>query len=427
MQGETAALPINELKNISFLDAPPAQQIPATSRQATLTFDLDWGGQGQQPASADISLMYIERGIRWIPSYRVTILDDDQGRVEIELRAVLINELADLDDATVHMAMGVPSFAFAGTPDPMMLGPNAPPLSMYFRQSTGSQTADMFSNALMSQVSFGHRGGGSSPFQGADDEQAGLPPELAGSERAEDLFVFTLKHVTLARGSRMSLPLITYTAPATSLYKLSLPGSPPAQALQNFNRTEQEQLAKLDAAPVATHVLRIRNENDHAYPITTAPATVFKDGRVLAQGMIRYAAPGATVDLEVGSAVDIVVTEDEVESAREPKALRWQSNDYARVDIAFTAALTNRKPHAVKVETEKVGFGQLGDATPDASVDAINVFSLSGLAEQGAWWRWYGWPYYWHRLNGASRFRWTVEIQAGETVDLNAAWHYFWR
>jgi len=417
MQGEVAALPIDQIRNIGFIDTPPAQSIAAQGVRETLTLDLAWSDRARE--SAAISMMYIERGFRWIPSYRITVLDDD--RVEIELRATLVNELADIDNATVHLAVGVPTFAFAGTPDPMSLRDHLGDLGMLFRDSQGGGTAQMLSNSLRSQMTYEYA---SSPFQGADDESA-LPPELAGSDRTEDLFVFTMQHVTLARGSRMSVPLISYTAPATSLYKLNLAGGPPVQALESFNRSQQQQLARLESAPIARHVLRIRNENEHAYPITTAPATVFKDGQVLAQGLIRYAAPGGTVDLEVGSAVDIAVKDDEVESAREPKGLHWQNRDYARVDIAYSATLTNRKPHTVTVEIEKIGFGQPGDAGPDAQADAINVFSLPGA--EGSWWRWYGWPYYWHRLNGASRFRWTVEIPAGEAVDIHANWHYFWR
>ena len=417
-----AALPIEEIRDVRFSGGPPADAFLESEHAERMTLDLEW--EDEQRAHAAVSLMYLQRGLRWIPSYRVTLLDDE--RVRIELQATLVNELANLDDVTLHVAIGAPEFAFAHTPDPMALRESLDQLGLFFQRATDGQTGALLSNALMAQGARmgGYGLDGTEPARGA-----GAPAlELAGSERAEDLYVFTVRGVTLAHGARMVVPLVSYDAPAESVYRLDLPASPPVQGLRNFNNEQHRELARLLNRPSPRHVLRIRNENERGYPITTAPALVIKDGRTLAQGLISYTAPGATVDLEVGCAVDIAVDTDERETGRTPDALRFDNNNFVRVDLAFEAEVVNHKPHAVTVEVRKLAFGAPVTVSEGGEAVQRSVFGddFAWPGERAPWWRWYSWPYYWHQLNGAAEFTWTIEIEAGASRTLEASWHYYW-
>lgn len=422
-QAGVLTIPPGEIASLRFVGDAPAGELTEDGDGERMVLDLAWDGRPRD--MADVSLMYVEKGLRWIPSYRVTILDDDT--VRMELQATLVNELADLDDARVHMAVGVPSFAFEHTPDPIALREGLNQLGVFFQRADANMTGGMLSNALLSQTArmgeYRDFGGGS-----AGANAPAPAPELSGGERAEDLFVFSVDHVSLRKGARMVLPLVSYEAPYHTVYRLDLPAHPPAFALRGFNNDQQRQLAQLLARPVAHHVLRICNENEKRYPITTAPALVVRDGRTLAQGLIPYASPGADLDLEVGSAVDIAVELEETESDRQPKSVRWDNNDYARVDIALDATLTNHKPHAVTIEVRKLAFGVPDSASDDGRGVAVSVFGEEAFWDTPAapWWQWYSWPYWWHHLNGAARFTWTVELRADEKKTLHAGWHYFW-
>lgn len=421
-----AALPVSRLQDIRFVGEAPARRYTRQEPQERMTLNFAWDGAPAE--SAGVSLMYIQRGLRWIPSYRITMLEE--GRVRIELQATLVNELADLEGVTMHLAVGTPSFAFEGTPDPTAMREQFDDLGFYFRRADDASTGAMLNNALFAQGAY--RSGGSVGLADGAEAQAGqggqAPPALLGGERAEDLFIFTISDVTLARGARMVLPVIEYEAEAESLYTLELPGSPPMQAMERFNNDQHRQLAQLLDNPTPRHVLRIQNENDDAYPITTAPALVVRNGRTLAQGLLAYTAHSASVDLEVGAAVDISVKTDEREAAREPGALRWNGRDYSRVDIDFEAVLTNHKQRPAIVEVRKLAFGAPDRAGQGGEAIARSVFSeeVQGRFSGLPWWRWYSWPHYWHRLNGAAEFTWTVELAPGETTTLDAAWHYFW-
>jgi hypothetical protein len=428
-QGDVTALAPSDLLELRLVGNTPVTSLgePIEQERMTLDLALPAGQTIAADAMPGISLMYLQRGLRWIPSYRITMLTDSTLRVE--LQATLVNELADLDDVLVHLAIGVPSFAFASTPDPMSLRESLDELGLFFRQAGDGRTSFMLSNAIMSQSS--RMGETRSQSSGGADAPA---DELGASERTEDLFVISLPGITLAKGARMVVPVTSYDVPFESVYRLDLIAAPPAPSLASFPVEVQRSIAQLLDRPVARHVLRLQNVHSKGYPTTTAPAMIVKDGRVLAQGMMTYAAAGASVDLEVGAAVDIAVKSEELESGRQEHVLLRDDLDLTRVDIRCVTTLTNRKNRPVRLEVRKYAFGLPDTVGQGGDSAAMNVFAAdaawsSALSSAGIapWWQNYSWPSYWHRVNGAARFSWTLDLPAGQSATLDATWHYFWR
>ncbi len=64
------------------------------------------------------------------------------------------------------------------------------------------------------------------------------------------------------------------------------------------------------------------------YPLTTAPALILRDERILPQGLMTYAAPGADTDLSITTAVDIRVKKTDNEAGRKPNAAVWQGDQF---------------------------------------------------------------------------------------------------
>lgn len=415
----TAAVPIEQIRDLRFEGDSVTTTMQRPVQRPRLTMDLDWEGAPEDEAG--VSLMGVEHGLRWIPAYRVTILEDD--RVRIELEATLVNDLADLDDARVHLAVGVPSFAFAGHTDPMALVEQLAPLGQAYAPGgyggRGRSAGQMLSNAIMTQSLYERN------EDVGSDGAGGTTPEVTGGERAEDLYVFTVEHLSLDRGARVVLPLASYEVSYETVYTLDLIAGPPVQALQNFSTEMHREMARDLHRPVARHVLRLRNSNDRGMPITTAPALIVKDGRTLAQGLLRYAPAGARADLEVGAAVDLTVTTEENETGREPNALTWGSNRFGRIDIGFLGCITNRKGHPVTVEVTKLALGHSDGVGAGGESDAVSLLGESAFWS-ASWWRHYSWPWWWHGVNAATRYTWTLEIEPGESAEFDASWHYFW-
>src|SRR4030095_3849075 len=125
-------------------------------------------------------------GVRWIPSYRVSLDGKDQATAK--LQAVLINELADLDSVTANLVVGVPSFSFKDTLDPLSLVP-ANPLCSYFQTTDRSA----LSNAIASQAMSAR----------AETSASSSGPVIADTSQNEDLFLFAVKNLTLKKGQRL--------------------------------------------------------------------------------------------------------------------------------------------------------------------------------------------------------------------------------
>src|SRR5262249_27233851 len=157
----------------------------------------------------------------------------------VRVQATLLNELADLDDVSVNLVVGVPTFAFKETIDPISLQQSLAQLSQYFQTAAPNSTlAYNFGNAIMSQQM-----ARASDYQRApvSEPVVSLGPEIGEAGKSEDLFVFNLPHVTLKKGERMVLTIAEFTLPYEDLFTLDLPFSPPPEVRGNFNNEQQRE------------------------------------------------------------------------------------------------------------------------------------------------------------------------------------------
>ena len=379
-----------------------------------LTLKLDWAGRRPEK-EAEVGLVYLQRGLRWIPGYRLEL--DAGGGAALTLQATLVNDLVDLEDAVVNLVVGVPSFAFSGMVDPMALQKEAALVSS--RLQPRSQTDFAFANAIMTQAA--------SPIVDTRGERDEAGPEVAGAEREADLYVFSLRHVTLAKGERMVLPVAEVQVKTQDRYVLEIPFAPPPEISARFDGNRQTELARLMAAPKVQHVVRLTNPGPH--PLTTAPALITSQGRLIAQSMMKYTPPGSAVDLDVTAAVDVLVRKQEKEVQRVPNAVRWNGDDYFKVDLSGALTLSNRRKEPVEVEVVRHILGNADAASQQGKIEKLNVLEDASFTNvpRPYWWNWYSWPSWWSHFNGIARIRWQVVVAPGQQRDLTYTWHYYWR
>lgn len=410
------AFSMANIYDIKTPDGALRTHVDAMTQQPYLEMDLDW--PGAPSAAAEVGVMYVQKGLRWIPSYRITL--DGEGRAVVELQATLVNELADLEGVTANLVIGVPQFTFKETLDPMALQQAVAPLGQYFE--VDSRSANAFSNAILTQARMGeHRAGG-------DMHAPSSPgPELTGGEHAEDLYVFTVSGISLDEGERMVVPVTSFELAYEDVYKLDVPIEPLAPFWSRYNAQQQREIAQLLERPNVRHAVRLENTSD--VPITTAPAMIMLNERVLAQGMTTFAAAGASVDLEITDAVDIVLDSEESEVAREMNAMTFASSTYHRIDMAGGLKLTSHRGEPVRIEVSRFVLGNLDEVSEGVSHAGVSVFSNRAFMDpaHGAWWRWHEWPWWWMRVNGPQRLAWTVTLEPGESDSIEWRWHYYWR
>lgn len=413
---------LDRVLDLSF-PADYATSAPGEEFRDLLTLDLEWRG-GQPRSEAEVGLVYLQKGIRWIPGYKVEL--DGRGGAVVRLQATLVNELTDLQDVTAHLVVGVPSFEFKETLDPISLQQAAAQLSAHFRPE--ARTAYAFSNAIMTQQVSALDPNRAGPGE-TEGGEGGLGPDVAGSGRNEDLYVFTVPRLTLAKGERTVVTLGEFTMRYRDVFLLDIPFAPPSEVWRQADGARQAELARRVAAPKVMHKVRLTNGSD--VPLTTAPALILENGRVLAQSLMTYAAPGSDTDLPVTVAVDVRISKTDVETARKPDAERRQGDAYARVDLAGKIVLVSHRKAAVELEVVRHALGRVDTADSGGKVERVNTLEDPGFTGgSGAlpdWWGWFPWPYWWGRLNEVGRIRWMVKLSPGTPVELNYTWHYFWR
>src|ERR1035441_1894566 len=188
------ALSIDRIQDVTFKQTHKPAAASEEFRNI-LTLKLDWA-KAKPAKAANVGLFYLQKGVRWIPSYKVEI--DGDGKAAVKLQATLLNELADLEDVSVNLVIGVPTFAFKDTIDPIALQQDLAQLSQYFRTDTGGRNGPLdsnFSNAIMAQQQIA----GNIEYRPASGLGAGglLGPEIGEAGKNEDLFVFNVQHVSL--------------------------------------------------------------------------------------------------------------------------------------------------------------------------------------------------------------------------------------
>ncbi len=423
------AVNFDRIVDITFAK-PPATNLAHEEFRNLLTLQLDWGGK-QPQKEAEVGMLYLQKGIRWIPNYKVSI--DGKGQATVKLQATVINELTDLDDVTANLVIGVPTFAFAATPDPIALQQTMAQLSQYFVQpgqlgNNFDNSSFALSNGIMTQTA---RMNEVRQVQPAAPAPMDLGPEVASQGKSEDLYLFQVKHVTLKKGQRMVLPVAEYTIKYKDVYTLDVPITPPPEVMRAFDGTRQAEVARQLAAPKVQHKIRLFNKTDA--PLTTAPALIVSNDRVVAQGMMNYTAVGASFDLELTTAVDVNVKKKDEETKRIPDAEKWNKETFMRIEMAGAITLTNYSKQPVEIEVTRHILGNLDSVEHDGKKSSLNVledaaaYASSASTSYPAWYGWYAWPNWWNRFNGVGKATWSLTIEPGKVEELGYTWHYFWR
>jgi len=408
LQAEDGSLRVLPLKRVRELrvQGELRPRFRAERLAEKLTLRTDRAG-----ADVEVGLAYLQSGLRWIPAYRIELLAG--GKAAVRLEATLVNDLVDLEGTSVNLVVGAPRFDFAGELDPIALAATVAALARAAPRQ--DRTAQMLSNTLMTQVA------------GFSAEGTGTPvdagPALAAEGANEDLYVYTMRDVTLARGERLVLPLAEFELSYQDVYVLELGLTPPPEVRMQYGGQQELELARLLGAPKAIHTLRL--ENTHSAPLTTAPALVLRDGKPLAQGRTSYTPPGARCDLSINAALGLRVELDDQESGRSEDT--WLGDRYLRIGLGGTVSLTNTLRERVVLEVRRDVLGLLDSVGQGGTKLQRSWQEFASSPDVPPWWGWYAWESWWYRRNGLGRASWKVTLEPGASTKLEASWHYFWR
>jgi hypothetical protein len=353
-----------------------------------------------------LRFVYVQKGLRWIPEYRVELLANK--KMKISLQGTVVNELADLRDVHASLVVGIPNFMMKDSLSPMALRQAVTGLSQYFHAD--NRMGNIASNAVMSQVAR------YTEVRGAPEAAGDASMEmLAKGSAADEYFLYSRPGVTLRRGERASYPIFEGTFDYQDAYTLKIGATPPRFIMGD----RMEELRQSLLSPKVMHALRIRNTGK--VPWTTGPAMIVRDGRALSQDMMRFTPSGGEAHLPMAEMADVAVRVHDVELNR-TNNVRIDGYDHTQVFMKGTICLVNHRKEPLPVEIDRAFFGKVDKIGAGGTSEA---FDFAGLP----WDRYSGgsWPNWWLAVNGMFQGSWKATLEAGKSTDFTCEWSYFRR
>ena len=373
----------------------------ADSREETfVTLHLEGAADGALP----VGCQFLQKGVRWIPTYQVDILDVKTAAARLRLQAEVINDIRDLDGSSLQLVVGIPNFMYGELLSPLAYVSEMPRLSVFFQAPRPNERGggpDYFSNVMASQMARPYeRQGEGEPSWTGTPVPAEFNAEGVASTGVSDLFYYTVDGVTLKRGERATLPVLDARVPCRDVYKWEVAGGVSETPEQEYNRRANGQPPAPQKQEGADHYLRIVNETGK--PLTSGPALLTAPEGVLAQSVIAYTPAGATVDVRVTGAPDIAVRRDDVETDRRYNVLVLYNTSYTLVSAKSSLTVRNFKKEPVHMVVWRAFDGVVEEA-PDGAKVTKTAPDL-------------------HGVNPHSRVEWEFDLEPGK--EWNAGYTY---
>lgn len=356
-----------------------------TSKSKSMRLDVKLG----VPASRKkLTVSYLAKGITWAPSYIVDITEVDKA--QISAKATVINEACDLEDITVQLVTGYPNLQFADIVSPLAKKENLAQFlqSLIRGQSEQGRLGGINSNVMSQSVAYRPMEEAMMPAYGA--AQAG--------KVAEDLFLYPVENVHLAKGEVGYLPLFTESVSYKHIYQWKIPDYVDEDDRYSYQRNRRK-----EPVEEVWHCLRMQNTTK--VPWTTAPAETVKEGTILGQDTLDYTPIKAEAILKITQAVSVKAEQVELETDRKRNAATFYHTSYDLVTIDGKLTVTNFKAEHITLEITKMLSGEVKQSQPEAKVETL----AKGL----------------RRVNPNKKLTWTIDLDAGGSAKLEYTYEVY--
>jgi hypothetical protein len=185
--------------------------------------------------------------------------------------------------------------------------------------------------------------------------------------------------VTLRKGARLAVPLWSRSVPQRHVYtaELSGPRHGSSLAVTGFRDGSPQRLVENGV----WHQLELANPGDG--PWTSGAALLMRDHFPLGQNLLAYTPPRGRTLVPVTVAVDLQVTQDEVELSRQPGALRHDDRSFSLVKKRGTISVVSHRSEASAVRVTLSTGGAVKAEGATVKLDG----SRAGDFSSGEGWR----------------------------------------
>lgn len=332
-------------------------QYPTQTRvEPSLVFELSGAAAGKT-----LQVSSLSRGLSWLPSYRLDLRS--QGKAQFECKAMVMNELTDLNGVQLELVMGYPALGKYLLPSPVaqfhsldkFLG-----LIMRGNESGGG----VLSQNFVSNNNYGYVA-----------EQA---PEQSGLTQAEDLFFYSIPDFSCAAGQTVTREIFGGEVNYSHVYTWHVPTQIEIRRWQNNHQSGYGSNGESPAD--VWHCVRVLNSLKA--PWTTGVLDCYAEGRLVGRSQVNFTAEGASALVRLNKTMQAPVQYSETVQSREGVVLR----------MVGSLSITNHTAKEMKVVITKDV-----DGTPLSASDNGTMTCTPDFGD-----------------NPDGTFRWEVTVAAGE-------------
>lgn len=240
----------------------------------------------RQSGTTDVQTSYMTRGLIWVPTYTVRMQSDSTA--QLDLRATIENNMEDLTNSDVEFIIGAPEMSYLSKIDPL-----------FYTNSAGMEYSGVDNSAVSNSgrgIVFSNNNAASNTISLSTEkiDWSDVPlrtpinsDENTGrnlGEKSGDIYVYSLKDITLQKSERGMFTIASRTVKATDRYETTLKST-----LGDLWGCLTNRLEGWSKNMEVFHSLELWNAGDS--PLTAGAMTVFDNaGRTIGQNTVYYTA-----------------------------------------------------------------------------------------------------------------------------------------
>ena len=295
---------LSEIDSFEFTDQAVLYSEPMIQR---LLINLKKDKQDQQ-----LKLSYLRKGITWTPNYFISIKPNN--KLSLSLKANIINDVEDLSDANVNLAVGIPIFKYSTVAAPLASDDKVIDLINGIT-NPNKETTDMFRNSIGTQRTIS---------ASALEEIYGNNTKGHTEGKDDDIFLYQIDNVSMKRGDRTNVNITEFETSYKDVYTVGLQSND--NIISNSNRYNQK-----DNKNDVWHSVEFINKAD--VPLTTGSVFFKKYNSLtkamvpISQEMLGYTPIGEKCIAKMSISPNIIVSQSEKEISRK-KDTAYLHRDY---------------------------------------------------------------------------------------------------
>ena len=329
-------------------------------------------GVKRKPTTVTVS--YLTKGLAWAPSYRVDI--SDKKSLKLEQKAVIKNELEDLDDVEIQLISGFPSVEFSHVLSP--LSPRTD-WANFFRQL--NQRPGQSGQSVVTQ--------NVATYGGASPTGAGDSSIVPGGEGV-DLHYHSIGKRSLLEGDSLIILVSAGRSEYERVVEWIVPDTRDANGRYIDDWRRQQNPEQFE--DVAWDAVCFRNPLD--FPMTTGPAMIVTNSHFNGQCTSPWVNRGEETTLRITKALSVRTNSTEQEEPGEREIVEIGGRRYRNPIVKGDLLACNHRKEKITLIIRRRFSGKLiaADGSPE------NV-----LREEGV-----------YSVNPRHELTWTITLKPGE-------------